>query len=144
MQQHRYIESKSINAINLLHFVVNSKGNLHKQKIITYCCNLNENLKKWSRNTIPIVGKFMMSSTEDTRISKRDRELKVKYFLGAAIDDVYNYIKLLLKKFSGNTILHILKNNMGNELSTVILGKLLVLKKLLKRLHQKVTLASLA
>ena len=40
----------------------------------------------------------MMSGTEDTRISKRDRELKVKYFPGAAIDDMYNYIKLLLKK----------------------------------------------
>ena len=95
--------------------------------------NLNENLKKWSRNTIHIVGKFMMSGTEDTRISKRDRELKVKYLPGAAIDDMYNYIKLLLKKFSGNTILHILKNNMGNELSTVILGKLLVLKKFIEK-----------
>ena len=75
----------------------------------------------------------MLSGTEEIRISKWDRELKVKYFPGATIDDMYDYTKLLLKKFPGNTALHIGTNNMGNEPSKVILGKLLDLKKFIKK-----------
>ena len=42
--------------------------------------NLNENLQKWSRNTTLIVADSMLSGIEERRISKRDRNVKVKNF----------------------------------------------------------------
>ena len=42
--------------------------------------NLNENLQKWGRNTTLIVADSMLSGTEERRISKRDRNVKVKNF----------------------------------------------------------------
>ena len=56
----------------------------------------NENLHKWDRNTTLIVGDSELFGIE-RRISKRDRKVKVKNFPGATIDDMYDYIKPLLK-----------------------------------------------
>ena len=53
-----------------------------------------------------------MSGIDERRISKRDRKVKVKNFTGAAIDDMYDYIKPLLKKCPDNLILHVGTNNM--------------------------------
>ena len=58
---------------------------------------LNENLHKWDINTTLLVGDSMLSGIEERRISKRDRKVKVKNFRGATIDDMYDYIKPLLK-----------------------------------------------
>ena len=58
---------------------------------------LNENLHKWDRNTTLLVGDSMLSGIEERRISKRDRKVKFKNFRGATIDDMYDYIKPLLK-----------------------------------------------
>ena len=41
----------------------------------------------------------MFSGIEESRISKRDRLVKVKYFPGATINGMYDYIKPLLKKY---------------------------------------------
>ena len=41
----------------------------------------------------------MFSGIEESRISKRDRLVKVKYFRGATINGMYDYIKPLLKKY---------------------------------------------
>lgn len=54
----------------------------------------------------------MLPGTRETRISKRNRELKAEYFPGALFDDMYDYTKLLLKKLPGNTVLPIGTNNM--------------------------------
>ena len=60
---------------------------------------------------------------------------KTKYFIngenacsGATIEDIYDYINPLLKKFSKNIILHIRTNNTVNETSGIVLDKLLPLK----------------
>ena len=71
----------------------------------------------------------MFSGIEQRRVSKRDRKVKVKNFPGATIDDMYDYIKPLLKKCPDNIILHVETKNTVNELSKVVLGKLLDLKK---------------
>ena len=70
----------------------------------------------------------MLPGIDERRISKRDRKIKVKNFPGAKIDDMYDYIKPLLKKCSDIIILHVGTNNTVNE-SKVVLGKLLDLKK---------------
>ena len=41
----------------------------------------------------------MFSGIEESRISKRDRLVKVKYFRGATINGMYDYIKPLSKKY---------------------------------------------
>ena len=95
--------------------------------------NSNENLQKWSRNTTLIVSNLMFSGIEEKRISKRDRNVKVKNFLGATINDMYGYIKLLLKNALYNIILHVGTNNTINEPLKLMLGKLLDLKKFIER-----------
>ena len=95
--------------------------------------NSNENLQKWSRNTTLIVSNLMFSGIEEKRISKRDRNVKVKNFLGATINDMYGYIKLLLKNALYNIILHVGTNNTINEPFKLMLGKLLDLKKFIER-----------
>ena len=76
---------------------------------------MNENLHKWSRNTTLIVGDSTLSGTDERRISKRDRKVKVKNFPGVIIDDMYDYIKSLLKKCPNNIILNVVTNNTINE-----------------------------
>lgn len=56
-----------------------------------------ETFKKWSRNTTVIVRDSMLSGFDERKIPKRDREVKVKNFPGTTIDDMFDYIKPLLK-----------------------------------------------
>ena len=93
--------------------------------------NSNENLHKWDRNTTLIVGDSMLSGIEKRAISKRDRKVKLKNFPGAKIDDMYDYIKPLLKKCP-NIILHVGTNNTVNEPLKMVLDKLLNLEKFIE------------
>ena len=52
----------------------------------------------------------------------------MKFFPGATIEDMYDYIKPPLKKCPKNIILHIGTNNTVNETSRIVLDKLLSLK----------------
>ena len=71
----------------------------------------------------------MLSGIEERRISKRDRKVKLKKFPGATIDDMYDYIKPLLKNVL--IIYHTLGliARLMNEPSKTVLNKLLNLKK---------------
>ena len=66
-----------------------------------------------------------MSGIEEKRISKRDRKVKVKNFTGATIDDMYDCIKPLLKKYPDDILLHVGTISTVNEPSEVVLCKLL-------------------
>ena len=70
----------------------------------------------------------MLPGIEEKKISKRERKVKVKNFPRATIDDMYDYIKPLLKKCPDNIISHAGTNNIVNESSKVVLCKLLDLK----------------
>ena len=59
----------------------------------------------------------MLSGIDERKISKKDRNVKVKNFPGATIDDMYDYIKPLFKKCPDNIILHVRTNNTVNESS---------------------------
>ena len=93
---------------------------------------MNENLQKWSGKTTLIVDNSKLSSIDERRISKNDRKVKVKFFPGATIEDIYDYIKPLLKKCTDNIIFHVGTDNMVNESSKVALGKLLDLKEFIE------------
>ena len=83
-------------------------------------------------NQIKILNKNRSSGIEERRIPKRDRKVKVKNFLGVTIDDMYDYIKPLLKKYPDNKILHVGATNLVNEPSKIVLDKLLNLKKFIE------------
>ena len=74
----------------------------------------------------------MLPGIEERIISKRGRKVKAKNFPGATIDDMYDYIKPLLKKCPDNIILHVGTNNMINEPSKMVFDKLLNLKKFIE------------
>ena len=88
----------------------------------------NQNHHKWSKNTTLIAGDSIKPGIEEKRISRQWRKVKVKSFPGAITDDIYDYIKLQLRKCSKNIILNIGTNNTVNEISTTVLDKLLSLK----------------
>ena len=86
---------------------------------------MNENLQKWSKDINLIVDDSMLPGIDKRRISKRDRKVKIKNFPGATVDDMYDYVKPMLKKCPDNIILHVGTNNTVNESSKEVLGKLL-------------------
>ena len=129
-QKHRDIENRSIITIEnqLIEFRQKQQEKSKQIKKTHISPNSNENLQKWSRNTTLIVGDSRLPGIDERRISKKDRKVKVKNFPGGTIDDMYDYIKPLLKKCP-DIMLHVGTNITVNESSKVVLGKLLDLKK---------------
>ena len=68
----------------------------------------------------------MLPGTEKKIIWRRDRQNKVKYFLGVTIDDMYENVKQLLKKSPDNMIIHVGTNMIVKELSTIVLDSSIV------------------
>ena len=88
----------------------------------------NEIHRKWSKNTTLIVGDSIVSGIEENRKSCHWKKVKVKSFPGATIEDMYDYIKPLLKKCPKNIILHIGTNNTVHDTSRIVVDKILSLK----------------
>ena len=75
----------------------------------------------------------MLSGPKEIRISKRDRKVEVENFLGATVDDMYDYIKSLLKKCPDKIILLVGTNNtVVDEPSKMVLDELLKLRKFIE------------
>ena len=75
----------------------------------------NEARYKWIKNITLIVGDSIVSGIEENKISRQWGKIKVKSFPGATIEDMYDYIRPLLKKCPKNIILRIGTNNTVNE-----------------------------
>ena len=100
LQWHQVIENRSIITIEnqLTKFRKKQQEKFTKIYKPHVSPKSNENLHRWDRNTTLIVSDdSMLSGIEERRISKRDRKIKLKNFPGATIDDMYDYIKPLLK-----------------------------------------------
>ena len=80
----------------------------------------NEIHHKCSKNTTLI---FDDSNVSGIKENVKCRKAKVKSFPGATIEDMYDYIKPLLKKCPKNIILHIGTNNTFNDTSRIVLDK---------------------
>ena len=57
----------------------------------------------------------------------------MKSFPGATIEDIYDYIKSLLKKCPKNVILHIGANNTVHDTSRIVLDKILSFKTVVEK-----------
>ena len=134
LQRHQVIENRSIITIEnqLSEFRKKQEEKFTKLKRPHASPKSNENIHKWDRNTTLIVDDSILSGIEERRISNRDKKIKVKNFPGATIDDMYDYIKPLLRKCPDSIILHVGTNKTVNEPSKMVLDKLLNLKKFIK------------
>ena len=83
---------------------------------------------KWSKNTTLIVGDSMITGADETMISRKGRVVKVIYFSGGTIEDMYDYLKPIFKKCPDNIILHVGTNNATREPAKTVFDKLLSLK----------------
>ena len=70
----------------------------------------------------------MTSGINQQRLSAKGRIAKARSFPGATINDMYDYIRRLLKKAPDNVILHVGTNDAPNNTSRAILYNLLSLK----------------
>ena len=88
---------------------------------------------KWSKNTTLIVGDSMISGIDETMISRKGRIVKVRPFSGATIEDMYDYLKPMLRKCPDNIILHVGTNNAAREPARTVFDKLLSLKSFIEK-----------
>ena len=66
-------------------------------------------------------------------ISKKGRVVKVISFSGARIEDMYDYLKPILKKCPDNIILHVGTNNAAREPAKTVSDKILSLKSFIEK-----------
>ena len=77
-----------------------------------------------SVNTILIAGDSMINGIEEKSLSKKNSNVKVRYFNRALVEDMfYNLVPLMRKKPSA-LILHVGTNNTVSDSSKVILKKI--------------------
>ena len=87
-----------------------------------------EDERVWRKNTTLIVGDSIISGIDQQYLSVKGRITKVRSFPGATINDMYDYIKPLLKKATDNVILHVGTKDAPNSTSRAILDNMLSLK----------------
>ena len=80
------------------------------------------------KDTCLIVGDSILAGIDENRLSTGKHKVKVRYFPGARTDDMYDYMKPLLRKLPDYIILHIGTNDVVNNTSREILDKILKLK----------------
>ena len=78
------------------------------------------NVKAWPKGTTLITGDSILTGIQESRLKKA----KVRVFLGATVNDLYDYLTPLLKKQPSNIILHIGSNDAPFKSSETILGEI--------------------
>ena len=69
-----------------------------------------------------------MAGIDENRLTTGKHKVKVRYFPGARKDDIYDYMKPLLRKLSGYVILYTGTNDALDNTSREILNKIFKLK----------------
>ena len=75
-------------------------------------------------NTTIIIGDSMLNGIEENKLSMKHRNVKVRNFPGANIDDMSDYIKPILSRKPKNIILHIGTNDCINSTPGQIYAKI--------------------
>ena len=105
-----------------------NKDEFGKQKNIS---NLNlkarvttNYVKPWPKGTTLITGDSILCGIQESRLKKA----KVRVFIGANVDDMYDFLTPLLKKRPSNIILHIGSNDAPFKSSEKIMNEITNLK----------------
>ena len=85
-------------------------------------------IKAWPRGTTLLVGDSMIGGIFEKWISPA-KKMKVRSFPGAVIDDLYDYMRPLLRKRPSNVIIHCGTNDSMTSSAKEIADKLLLLRK---------------
>ena len=80
----------------------------------------------WPKGTTLVVGDSMIQGLEENKLKRYNA--KIRSFPGSTIDDLYDYIKPLLKKKPTNVIIHCGTNDAQNKSAGMILNELNNLK----------------
>ena len=87
----------------------------------------------WPQNTCLIVGDSILNNLEESKLTKKNRIVKVRAFPGANIDDMYSYIIPLIRKKPTYIIMHIGTNDAAYKSADEILTEILQLKTFIKK-----------
>ena len=82
----------------------------------------------WPSSTCVIVGESMVNGTYEKQLSKKHGNVKVFHFSGARIEDINQYIILIIKKQPDYLILHVRTNDATTNTSKKTVDDLLILK----------------
>ena len=87
----------------------------------------------------------MLQGLDERKLGKPGTKVKVRSFLGATVEAMYDYMKPLMRKHPTKIILHIGTNNTPYENSRVVLDKILALKTFIEKSlpNSKVLLSSI-
>ena len=110
---------------NQLKFAKNITANTLLSQIINKFYLIDHPFPKGTRL---IVGDSILAGIDENRLWTWKHKVKVRYFPGARTDDLYDYMKPLLRKSPDCIILHIGTNDAVNNASREILDKILTLK----------------
>ena len=80
------------------------------------------------KNTTVVASDSMLSNLGEKRLCKNYYNVKVHYFRGSTIHDMYHYLEALMRKETDYIVLHVSTNDYANLTSDKILAELLVLK----------------
>ena len=88
-----------------------------------------QDVHQWPRGTIAIIGDSMVLGLKEELLSNKKHQVKVRCCTGATVEDMFDYVKPILKRKPGYVVLQVGTNNAKNMTSRNILDKLLQLKK---------------
>ena len=156
----KYFKNKSINANNeimeeitsnnvLNNFTTNTalnyvnesteNNNIDKNSDDNKFNRFTNNIKVWPENTVLITGSSIINGIEENRLSKT-RNVKVRSFSGAYVDDMYDYLLPLLKKKPSYIFLHIGSNDAPHKTGKDIFNEILGLKRFILFMLPTVTI----
>ena len=101
----------------------------------SYVWAIVEDKSKWRKNATLLLGDSIISGIDQQRLSVKGRIVKVRSFPGATINDIFDYIKPLLKKAPDNVILDVGTNDAPNSISRVMLSLKSFIEKTLSHLQ---------
>ena len=90
------------------------------------------NKKPWPPNTCLIVGDSTLNGLNESRMSK-NKQIVVRSFSGAVVNDFYNYLEPLMEKKPSKLIIHAGTNDTTNKNANEILNDLVQLRDYIKK-----------
>ena len=88
----------------------------------------NQDVHKCPKGTVAIIGDSVVSSLIEELLSNKKHQVKGRYCRGAKVEDMFDYVKPILKQKHDYVVLDVGTNNAKDRTSRKILDKLLQLK----------------
>ena len=88
----------------------------------------HEDVHQWPNGTILIIGNSMVWGLKEDLLSNKKQQVKVRRCRDATVEDMFDYVKPVLKRKPGYVVLHVGTNNPKDMSSRKILDKRVHLK----------------